>query len=81
MCMPTLKMQIVERGSGYLQSNVKSEVEKQLSHFNSPFKRRGRVGSVGEGYIAKKKKKKSYKLSHSTYRSLIAKMARFCWVS
>ena len=51
-------MQIVERGSGYLQSNVKSEVEKQLSHFNSPFKRRGRVGSVGEGYIAKKKKKK-----------------------
>lgn len=53
MHMPTLKMQIVKRGSGYLQSNVKSEVEKQLSHFNSPFKGRGRVGSVGKGNIAK----------------------------
>ena len=36
--MPTTSVntQIVERGSGYLESNVKSEVEKQLNHFHSP---------------------------------------------
>ena len=36
--MPTTNVntQIVERGSGYLESNVKPEVEKQLNHFHSP---------------------------------------------
>ena len=29
-------MQMVERGSGYLESNVESQVEKELYHFHSP---------------------------------------------
>ena len=29
-------MQMIERSSGYLQSNVESEIEKELYHFHRP---------------------------------------------
>ena len=77
--MPTTSVntQIVERGCGYLESNVKSEVEKQLNHFHSPVREGVGWNQRGVGGILNS----TYMFWHCTYCSLIAKMARFCSVS